>query len=427
MEFLFSPLQSGTYHLVGTDANGCENTDQIEITVFQLPDVNLSPLTPICNVNSGPVQLTGGSPLGGHYSGLAVSNDRFDPTVSGSGFFQVDYLYVDSNGCSSIASQTITVDTNNVNITQLPFSSLCQDGDSLILTGGNPIGGTYSGQGVVNGVFYPSLVSPDTIEITYSYLESNSCLATRIKDLVVNPLPLVSLNQIDSTCLNDAPIILNTGFPFGGEYSGVGVANGTFDPSLSNTGSNEIFYTYTDFNGCSNETSEIIYVKTLPLVNLSTLNSLCEDAPPFSISNGSPLGGVYSGNGVVNGIFYPDSTGSGLFNIAYTRELNGCFATDSSNIEVFALPTLSVTQLPELCIYDTLLLDLVSPSGGVYSGLGVTNNLFSAYDGIVGQNILSYNFTDQNNCANSLQLNLKVNELTSITKIASNSEEFLFK
>ena len=94
---LFSPLQSGTFHVTGTDANGCENTDQLEITVFQLPNVNLSSLTPICNVNSAPVQLTGGTPQGGQYVGFAVSNNRFDPAISGSGFFQVDYSYLDSN------------------------------------------------------------------------------------------------------------------------------------------------------------------------------------------------------------------------------------------------------------------------------------------------------------------------------------------
>ena len=67
---------------------------------------------------------------------------------------------------------------------------------------------------------------------------------------MVNPLPTVSLNQIDSTCLNDDPITLNTGVPLGGVYSGVGVANGTFDPSLSNVGANEIFYSYTDKRLC---------------------------------------------------------------------------------------------------------------------------------------------------------------------------------
>ena len=423
----FSPLQSGIYHVIGTDANGCENTDQLEITIYQLPDVNLSPLTPICNVNSGPVQLTGGSPQGGQYVGLAVSNNRFDPSISGSGFFQIAYSYVDSNGCSSTASQTVTVDTNNVNITQLPFSSLCYDDDSLVLTGGSPIGGTYSGEGVVNGVFYPSLVSPDTIEITYSYLESNSCLATRSEDLVVNPLPIVSLNQIDSTCLNDAPIILDTGVPLGGVYSGSGVANGVFNPSLSNVGPNEIFYSYTDLNGCVNETSVITYVKPLPSVNLSILNSLCEDASSIILSNGSPLGGTYDGNGVFNGSFYPDSTGPGVFNISYTSELNGCFATDSSYIEVFALPTLNVSQLPELCIYDTLLLDVVSPNGGVYTGLGVYNNSFAANDGIVGQNLLNYSIVDQNNCTNSIGLSLTVHDVptvvqsgTSVNSICSN-------
>ena len=423
----FSPYQSGIYRLIGTDANGCENTDQLEITVFQLPNVNLSSLTPICNVNSGPVQLSGGTPKGGQYVGFAVSNNRFDPAISGSGFFQVDYSYVDSNGCSSTASQIITVDTTNINISQLPFSSLCHDDDSLILTGASPGGGTYSGPGVINGVFYPSLVSPGTIEITYSYLELNSCLATRNEDLVVNPLPTVSLNQIDSTCLNDDPITLNTGVPLGGVYSGVGVVNGTFDPSLSNVGANEIFYSYTDVNGCVNETSIINYVKALPTVNLLALNSLCEDASPETLSNGSPVGGTYSGIGVFNGNFYPDSAGVGVFNVSYTTELNGCFATDSSYIEVFALPTLSVSSLPELCVYDTLLLDLVSPNGGVYTGLGVYNNSFSANDGIIGQNSINYSFTDQNNCTNSIGLSLTVHDVptvvqsgTSVNSICSN-------
>ena len=83
--------------------------------------------------------------------------------------------------------------------------------------------------------------------------------------------------------------------------------------------------------------------KALPTVNLSILNSLCEDASSIILSNGSPLGGTYDGNGVFNGNFYPDSTGVGVFNISYTSELNGCFATDSSYIEVFALPTLNVS------------------------------------------------------------------------------------
>ena len=117
----------------------------------------------------------------------------------------------------------------------------------------------------------------------------------------------------------------------------------------------------------------------------------------------------------------------GIFNVSYTTELNGCFATDSSYIEVFALPTLSVSSLPELCVYDTLLLDLVSPNGGVYTGLGVLNDTFSANDGIIGQNSINYSFTDQNNCTNSIGLSLTVHDVptvvqsgTSVNSICSN-------
>ena len=46
---------------------------------------------------------------------------------------------------------------------------------------------------------------------------------------------------------------------------------------------------------------------------------------PITLSGGTPAGGFYSGPGVANNIFYPDSTGQGNFIVSYTYPLtNGC-------------------------------------------------------------------------------------------------------
>ena len=141
--------------LAGTDNNGCINTDQVTITINNNPLVSLSSFTPICNANSSTVPLVGGIPTGGNYNGLGVSNNNFSPSVSGAGFHNITYTYIDSNGCSSSDNKILVVDTNNVNISLPSFGNLCENADSLVLSGGSPSGGFYSGNSVNNNVFYP--------------------------------------------------------------------------------------------------------------------------------------------------------------------------------------------------------------------------------------------------------------------------------
>lgn len=49
------------------------------------------------------------------------------------------------------------------------------------LKGGIPLGGTYSGNGVINGYFYPGITAPGTKTITYTYINSAHCESTAIQ------------------------------------------------------------------------------------------------------------------------------------------------------------------------------------------------------------------------------------------------------
>ena len=420
----FTPISTTLYTVTGTDNNGCNNTDQVTITINNNPLVSLSSFTPICNANSSTVPLTGGFPTGGNYNGLGVSNNNFSPSVSGAGFHNITYSFSDSNGCSSSDNKILVVDTNNVNISLASFGNLCEDADSLVLSGGTPSGGFYSGNSVNNGVFYPDSSGSGSFFITYSYLEANTCIASSNSTITVSSLPIVTQDSLNPICLNNSPFVINGGSPAGGFYSGNGISNGIFNPQITGIGNFNINYIFTDSLGCTSNSETSLTVKPLPNTTLSSINDLCIDANSLVLNNGLPGGGSYSGNGVNNGIFYPDSAGIGNYIITYTGELNGCFLSDSQTITVNPLPTLSFGSIPELCVNDSLVLNFMSPTGGNYSGNNTNNGIFYSNNTNIGINNINYTYTDINSCTNSQNISLIVNDLTNITSSNSLIKEF---
>jgi hypothetical protein len=77
---------------------------QLNLTINPTPSVTFEPdNTTYCN-NSGSVDLSGGSPEGGVYSGTGVINGTFDPILTGSGVHLVTYTYANVFGCSNSSS-----------------------------------------------------------------------------------------------------------------------------------------------------------------------------------------------------------------------------------------------------------------------------------------------------------------------------------
>lgn len=90
------------------NTNGCDSTIYTTLTVNTLPVVTLVLDTTVCN-NNGSVQLYGGTPSGGIYSGPNVTGNIFDPTSMPAGAYRIHYSYNDVNGCINTAEDTIFV------------------------------------------------------------------------------------------------------------------------------------------------------------------------------------------------------------------------------------------------------------------------------------------------------------------------------
>ena len=405
--FSISVAGAGTHEITYsfTDSNGCTNSASQTIDVHNLPTVSLN-LTQdeVCKTESSLI-LAGGSPSGGTYAGDHVSGNTFDVTAAGVGFHTVNYNYTDANGCSNVASQSVEVlEIPHVTL-NLTETSHCIDESSYTLQGGLPSGGTYSGTAVTNGVFDASLAGIGVHTITYSYTDSNGCTNHTTEDIEVYALPTVDFTLVETqTCLSETNFNLTGGTPAGGSYGGLGVSGTSFDASIAGLGNHTITYTYTDSNGCSNSSTQSILVNDLPVLTLDIpVTEFCIDDVDITLQGENPSGGSFSGLGVSGNIFSPSTAGDGEHEISYTfTDSNGCTNIVIDTIEVFTLPTVTLDfSNPNECYQNSVyLLDEGTPIGGTYSGVGVTGNNFDANEAGIGTHVITYTYTDANGCTN---------------------------
>ncbi|HTF05883.1 MAG TPA: T9SS type A sorting domain-containing protein, partial [Bacteroidia bacterium] len=101
---------SGEYYVTATMPGGCTSTDTINLVLNTPPVVTLSLVTDTICLNGGVVALAGETPIGGTWTGSGVTGNSFDPMVAGVGTFAIEYMYVDTNGCSGSAIDSVFVD-----------------------------------------------------------------------------------------------------------------------------------------------------------------------------------------------------------------------------------------------------------------------------------------------------------------------------
>ncbi|MBK6347771.1 MAG: T9SS type A sorting domain-containing protein [Bacteroidales bacterium] len=113
-EFSYVPENSDEVRLIFTSSLFCAINNPaasniIEAMVYDLPVVTWAFQDTVC-VNLGPVELLGGTPEGGVYSGPGVTDNVFDPESVGTGEYTLTYTYTTEDGCIGEAEQMVIVD-----------------------------------------------------------------------------------------------------------------------------------------------------------------------------------------------------------------------------------------------------------------------------------------------------------------------------
>jgi hypothetical protein len=197
----FDPAISGygnhiiKYKIV--DINGCQDSDQITITVA-LPDATINPVDTLCII-SPPITLTAHD-LGGIWSGPGVTGDSFNPSVAGVGDHIISYFIINSD-CKASDTTTITVlPFPDVKINNVGTISINSPSVTLVAT---PPGGIFSGSNVDGNIFNPAEAGIGTHIVRYETIpDKYGCMGidTIHIQVIIPPVPVANFEADTVGC-----------------------------------------------------------------------------------------------------------------------------------------------------------------------------------------------------------------------------------
>ena len=381
------PLASANEPVVFTDVddNTCTLTNNIPLngcSLYDTPDVTVSSNSPICEGEDILLTESGGHAISWSWTGpngfRSIDNN---PTITATTTAaDGDYTVVITapGGCTATATTTVVVNPLPV-VLAGGYGYPCLTDDPITLNGGTPPGGTYTGAGVAGDIFTPSDAGIGVHTLTYTYTDANGCTASATTDVEVLEVPTTpDAIEAITICEDSGDPTLIT--PTGGNGSGYNFYDSdpalgsavlyvgnqpSYDPATTvATSPQTVWVTSYSPNTCESEAVSVtITVNPLPTVDAGTYAAVCSSADSIVLV-GDPTGGIFSGTGVGNDKFGPE-TGEGTYTITYTyTDANGCTVAATTTIEVLPSPEAPTLANIEGCEGTaTLLSPTVSGSG----------------------------------------------------------------
>ncbi|WNJ16679.1 PKD domain-containing protein [Pontibacter sp. G13] len=387
-----------------TVTNACGNTTaSYPFVLDTLTTVVAGNDTTIC-LSSDSLQLVA-MPDSGFWTGIDVdSAGLFTPSAAGTYSLIFHHL---ASYCRIYDTVVVTVLPAPV-VTTMGNDDFCIE-DSILTLTATPLGGIWTGAGLL-GTDQLSLDSVGVFNFTYTYQDTAGCPGIDQMTLTVNPLPIVDVPPSDTVfCLANTPLDLPTSTPLNGIWTGPGVSApaGQFNPGLIGmVDTVTVFYTFTDPNGCASRDSLSVAIIQADSIDAGVGDQLCYNAPIDTLVGFFPLGGAWSGPGILaaSPAFDPQLMVPGNNELIYTFAAGtSCEVRDTAI--VFINDTTAIDAGPDEVLCESsgaFTLTGQSPSTGTWSGLGITNVMTGDYDpslilpGIT--DTLVYGFTNPNGC-----------------------------
>ena len=329
----------------------------------------------------------------------AYANFQWTPSVSDTS--NVPYCFtitVADDACPIFSTFTysycISVGGNNTLFGALPI--VCENSSPLALSGGTPLGGVYSGTGVVNGIFNPNIAGVGTHTINYDYTSNIGCSGNAQQNIEVIEAPWAGTDGSATLCTADGPTdlfnLLGNSPQIGGVWrspDGTVMNTSIINPSNAISGS----YTYTVYNPpCIEDVSTVaisfnLFPYTPQITNVSCAGST--DGVINILVNAGTAPFQYSIDGGVNYQFSNvfDQLSAGTYDVIVT-DGNGCGVTQeviisppSPQIEVIASGSdvvCSSTTSGDVWI-SSITGGLPSSSGFSYTWYSTSNNQIVGY------------------------------------------------
>jgi gliding motility-associated-like protein len=345
-----TPLVTTTYIVTGTTSAGCVDTSMSIVTVYPAPTASFTGLSAdYCQIPEMDTLI--GLPSGGLFSGNGITDSIFNPYLAGAGTHAITYTYIDSLGCSDIDTQLVNVLIAPV--LTIDTVSICE-GNSVVV---NAYGATTyfwnfnpAIQSTINNQV--TVLSNVSTTLTVIGINAAGCTDTTSTSVTVNPLPIVDFTGLDSVYCISATADTLIGIPAGGEFTGNGVQNNTFYPSLAGAGTHSITYSYTDSLGCTSTIVKACVVHSPAITVNASDPTICAGVQTILTASGaasytwSPNYQISSTTGS-SVIATPDTT---INYVVTGTDSFSCSVSASVSITIgFGLYLTLSTNSPEVC------------------------------------------------------------------------------
>lgn len=379
----FTPTATTTYTVTGSAGAGCENTDQVTVTVNPLPTIGAGADQAVCAGTPVTLSGTGGSSYS--WNNGVTNGTAFTPTATTT----YTVTGTDANGCVNTDQVTITVNPLPT-VGAGPDQSVCS-GASVTLTGTGATSYAWD-NGVTNGTaFTPTATTTYTVTGT----DANGCTNTDQVTVTVITNPTIGAGPDVAICAGASVTLNGTG---GSSYTwDNGVTNGlAFTPTATAT------YTVTGVVGTCQGTDQVtVTVNPLPTVGAGPDVALCAGQPVTL--NGTGASTYTWNNSVSNGVsFVPASTAT--YTVTGT-DANGCQNTDQVTVTVNPLPVASAGNDVSICPGTAV--TLTGTGANTYTWNNGVTNAVPFNPTVSGVYVVTG--TDANGCTDTDTMNLTVN------------------
>ena len=349
-----TPTVTTNYSVTGTNTFGCVNTKTTSITVNPLPNIAATSAT-ICTGSTGTLTASGANTY--TWSTTAVgSNLLVNPTVN------TNYTVTGTSSLGCIKSTTTNVVISTAAVISVNSPTVCVGSMvNLLASGVN----TYTWS---TGANTSSIVVTPTISTTYTVtgiLTGCSGVATKTTNVVVNPLPNITINS-PTICLGQSAVLNAIG------ASTYTWSTGATTPSISVSPSGTTTFSVagTDMLGCSNAKTTSVIINPLPNVTATTA-TYCVGSSAILTANGASTYTWSSGISSPTVAVSPTVTSS--YSVTGTS-IAGCVKTITTSVVVYPLPNLSVNSAT-ICAGATANLSASGATTYTWSTGAVTTNV----------------------------------------------------
>jgi hypothetical protein len=329
------------------DSFGCLLKDTGSFRVDSVPEIEIDTAGPFCK-NDAVYQLQVNDSNGYFYGGAFVdSTGAFNPALANAGTVKV-YYETFGFGCTGIDSLIIQVDTvPDASITLAgPF---CENGGMQLITPAVNTGGWFTNTSYLDsaGNFNPALATAGSHQVYYTFTDGNGCTDTDSTTILVDTIPDASITAAGPFCENGGIQTLSGAINTGGWFTNTSYLDsaGNFNPAIAQAGSHQVYYTFTDGNGCTDSDSTTILVDTIPDASITPAGPFCENGGMQTITPAINTGGWFTNTSYLDsaGNFNPALATAGSHLIYYTfTDGNGCTETDSTTILIDTIPDASI-------------------------------------------------------------------------------------